>query len=333
MKVHFFDRYFVAKRISIEKVFSVVKNGLLEKKVIHKSFQNPYSSLTRMLSSMKYFKKHQGQINHITGDIHWACLLLDSKKTVLTIHDVVGFHEYKDGLKRKLYMFFWFYLPLKKLKYITVISQKTKNELVDLYPKFEKKLRVINNPLTIANQDENRNIQEKKIKDFNLLIVGTRENKNIDRILEAVKNINCNVTILGKLNETSLEKIRLSKANVKNYDFVSDEELVQLYKEHDILCFASLYEGFGMPIIEAQACGCAVITSNLEPMLSVAGEGALFVNPLDVEDISNKICTVMGDHELRSCLVEKGYKNAANYAQEKIVQQYLDLYKEILNGK
>ncbi|MBD8082319.1 glycosyltransferase family 4 protein [Chryseobacterium caseinilyticum] len=308
----------------------MIKVSLATKGVQVKTFQNPYQSLSKIGRSMFYFKKNQGQINHITGDIHWACLLLDPKKTVLTIHDVVGFQEYQAGIKRNLYMFLWFYLPLRKLKHITVISQKTKNELVAVFPKVKDKIAVVPNPLTVSVfKREPADIKE---SDIRILIVGTRENKNVPKILEALKDTECSLTILGKTDEAISEKLANLKAKITQYDFVSDEDLAKIYSVSDILCFASLYEGFGMPVIEAQASGCAVITSKMEPMISVAGEGAVFVNPLDAEDIKTNLLSLMNDFELRSALVKKGYENVQRFSVDNVAEQYLEIYKEILNG-
>lgn len=331
MNIHFFERNLVPTRISIEKVFSVIKVKLSEKSVHVKTFENPYASLSQMLKAMWYFKKHQGDINHITGDIHWACLLLNADKTVLTIHDIVGFMNYSSGIKRKLYLLLWLYLPLKKLKYITVISQKTKDELLEFYPVAKGKIKVIHNPLTFSIFKREAVLQTSSL-DFKILVVGTRENKNVDRILDALENIICTVNIVGEISDLQKEKITRIKAKVNLHSFVSDNELEILYRTSDVLCFPSLYEGFGMPIIEAQAAGCAVITSSLEPMKSVAGNSALFVDPYDTQDIIKKILFIRNNFEERSDLVKKGYENVERFLPERITQEYLNLYKEILNG-
>lgn len=329
MKIHFFDREIIPTRISIEKVFSILKTELVKRNYIVKSFANPYP-LPKMLYSLWYFKNRQGDINHITGDIHWACLLLNKNKTVLTIHDNVGVRSYQSKIKKNLYLLLWLYLPVLKLKYITVISQKTKDELIQFYPSAEKKIRVIYNPLT--NVIFYREPLEKKAEDFKLLVIGTRENKNLERILEATQNLNCQILIIGETNKTQNEKIRESKARIITKDFVSDDELLEYYKNSDLLCFPSLYEGFGMPIIEAQSNGCAVLTSEIEPMRSIAGNAALLVDPYDVKDIRNKIVFLQNNHKKKSELIINGYKNAENFLPEKIAQQYINLYNEILNG-
>lgn len=329
MKIHFFDRQVIPDRISIEKVFSVIKNELVRLDYNIKSIENPYP-LNMMLKTMVFFKKNQGDINHITGDIHWACLFLDKNRTVLTIHDIVGIRNYRSKLKRQLYLLLWVYLPLKKLKFITVISQKTKDELLKFYPSVENKIRIIHNPLTYDLFY--RETIPKKPENFKLLIVGTRENKNLERILDATNQLSCDIVICGETNEVQNIKIKESTANIVQKKFVSDKELLELYKTSDILCFPSLYEGFGMPIIEAQSNGCAVITSDLEPMKSIAGDSALLIDPLSVEDIRNKILLLQNNFEKRKMLVIKGYKNAENFLPHKITEKYLNLYKEILNG-
>lgn len=326
MNIHFFDRQFVPKRISIEKVFSVVKSELIKKNYSVSSFDNPFP-LSKMLQAMWFFRKNQGDINHITGDIHWACLLLNSNRTVLTIHDNVGAEAYSSTLKNKLYRLIWIYLPLWKLKYVTVISQKTKDELLKYYPAAAKKIRVIHNPLTAELY--RRGVTDKKAADIQSLLVGTRSNKNIERVLIATSDLTCKIVIVGETDDVQKQLINESNAEISVRSFISDAELNNIYRSSDILVFPSLYEGFGMPIIEAQAAGCAVITSGIEPMNSVAADAALFVDPLDTKAIEMQIKLLINDLNLRRDLVEKGYANAKRFLPEEITQQYINLYKEI----
>ena len=106
---------------------------------------------------------------------------------------------------------------------------------------------------------------------------------------------------------------------------MGNKEVFEHYVNCDIVCFPSLYEGFGMPIIEAQKVGRVVITSNLQPMCDVAGKGAILVNPYDYLDIRKAIIQVTQNAELRNRLIELGIKNTEKYSPETIA----DLYKQI----
>lgn len=324
MNVVFFSRKFNPKQISIEKLFDVVRANLCKRNVEVRDVQNPFP-LWRMLSAMWFFRKNQGEINHITGDIHWASLLLDSRRTVLTIHDLVGLQNLS-GIKRFIYFQLWVNLPIRKLKYITVISEKTKQEILQEIPNVEDKIKVIPNCLTIPLADE---IRERKNTIPKILLVGTRSNKNIERVFEAVRDLRVELYLVGELSNTQLDVLNKYNLLFRNFISVSEEELISLYDVCDILCFPSLYEGFGLPILEAQARGCVVITSDLSPMREVVGKGGILVNPNYVLDIKNAIELVLKDKILRLELQLQGRENVEQYLPEKVVEQYIKLYESI----
>ena len=95
--------------------------------------------------------------------------------------------------------------------------------------------------------------------------------------------------------------------------------------------FPSFYEGFGIPIIEAQAHGLPVITSNVTAMPEVAGDAALLVNPYNSDEILQAI-EKLEDLEIRKSLIEKGYKNIKKYSLEQVAKQYINWYKQVLNA-
>jgi glycosyltransferase involved in cell wall biosynthesis len=106
-------------------------------------------------------------------------------------------------------------------------------------------------------------------------------------------------------------------------------ELVQVYQESDLVAFVSTYEGFGMPIIEANATGRAVVSSNTTSMPEVAGNAACLVDPFDAQSIRTGIERVIHDTAYRNALIENGYRNAARFTSEVIGQAYLDIYEEM----
>lgn len=328
MKIHFFERQFNEKQISIEKLFDIIQGELIKKGVDVKIFKNPFP-LRKMFSAMLYFRKNQGDINHITGDIHWAVLLLDPKKTVLTIHDAVGMHQLT-GLKKKIYFELWLKQPIKRLRYITVISEKTKQEIVEYLPWAKDKITVIPNCLTTEIAPD---IFEKNNEVPKVLIIGTRSNKNLERTIPALKVLKIKLTIVGELSENQLSLLQENQLDFRNFENISDSELTNLYDESDILLFPSLYEGFGLPILEAQARNCAVITSDISPLKEVVGDAAILVNPENISEICSAVQLLLEDKTLRGKLIGLGKLNAKEYLPDKIAQQYLKLYKKILDKK
>jgi glycosyltransferase involved in cell wall biosynthesis len=326
MEIHFFERKIVEGQLSIEKLFSVLYRQLEDKKINFKVIKNPYS-LSQFWKSLFFFKNQQGDINHITGDIHWACLFLDKNKTILTIHDLVGLYQYT-GIKKWLYYILWVYLPIKKLKYITVISEKTKQEVLKYMPSAEKKIHVISNFVIIPILENTTATCQDKIR---VLVVGTRSNKNIERILQALINIDVKITIIGELEESHEHIIKANNMQINSVNNISDDELIEKYYQSDILLFPSLYEGFGLPILEAQAQNCCVITSNISPMKEIAGGAAILVDPFSVEEIRNAVIKLVNSKEERKNLLEKGKENVMTYSPEKISHQYINLYNKILN--
>ena len=167
------------------------------------------------------------------------------------------------GIKRLIYNLFWVIVPSKKSSYLIAISDKTKKEILK-YTNTDKSKIVVSG---ICIQS----IYKKKLKKFNkekpkILIIGTRKNKNIKNILISLIDINCELIIIGSLNEEILKILNKNKINYKNYVSLSNKEVLKRYVASDLLLYPSLYEGFGMPILEAQAVGRPVITSNLDPM-------------------------------------------------------------------
>ena len=226
---------------------------------------------------------NQGDINHICGDINFISFFLNKKKTINTILDHASM-ERLTGIKRLIYYFFWVKIPIIKSSKVICISNKTKKELLSFNHLNEDKLCV--SGVCISS------IYQKKIKKFNskkpkILIVGTRENKNIGNILMSVINLNCEIIIIGTLTKYYFSILKKNKIKYKNLISISNKKLLKKYFESDVLLFPSKYEGFGMPILEAQSVGRVVITSNIEPMTSVGGNGAFYVNPHRIESIRN----------------------------------------------
>jgi len=162
-----------------------------------------------------------------------------------------------------------------------------------------------------------------------ILQVGITENKNIFRLIGALKNIDCRLKIVG--NKTNELVTALSESKI-DYEFVlglTDLEMREAYRTADIVTFCSTYEGFGLPIIESQAMMTPVLTSNISPMKEVAGGGAVLVDPFDVESIRTGILKIINDKGLRIQLIDVGSQNVKKYQPAAITRKYEELYLEI----
>jgi glycosyltransferase involved in cell wall biosynthesis len=269
---------------------------------------------------------HQGDINHICGDINFISALLNKKKTIITLADNYSMIRLK-GLKKILYYFFWLKLALFKCTKIISISSKTSKEILKYFPQYKKKIIKIDiciQKIFKKNVKKNRNIPK-------ILIIGTAVNKNFYNSILAISKINCKILIVGKLDEQKL--LFLKKLNVKysNYLNLSDHQVYKVYCKSDILLYASIYEGFGMPILEAQSVGRPVITSNIEPLTYVGGKGALYVNPASVQSIRLALNELISNNTLRKKLIINGLDNIKRFSVQSILRQHYDCYKVILN--
>ena len=164
------------------------------------------------------------------------------------------------------------------------------------------------------------------------MFVGITPNKNLFRVIEALKGIPCKLHVIGKIPQAEREQLLLQKIDFKESYNISEEELRKAYVESDVVLFPSLLEGFGLPIIEAQQTGRAVITSNLSPMKEVAAQGACLVDPLSVQSIQDGIKKVINDDEYRKEIIEQGLKNAQQYKPEKVADSYFNLYQRLASS-
>jgi glycosyltransferase involved in cell wall biosynthesis len=328
-RIAFINRRPVEGQYSIESYFKRISDSLRNLGVDLQSFTSPYTSkgLVPRLKIIRFAHRHQEAINHITGDIHFAALGLDPARTVVTVHDCGRLHQLS-GIKQVLLRQIWFEIPLRRAAAITVISQAVKDDLLNWVPTLSSKdIHII--PVSISPLFT---YSARVFNDSNprILQIGTKANKNLPRLAQAMRGLDATLVIIGKLDKDLLRLLSAYNIRYENYSGLSEAEVVDLYRSSDILAFASTLEGFGMPILEAQAIGRVVLTSNCTSMPDVAGGGALLVDPYSVSSIRAGLIRLIEDSSLRQQLISRGLRNTKRFSSDAIAAQYLQVYQSIL---
>jgi hypothetical protein len=323
----FLRKSYVFENHSIEKLFHSLKKEA-PKDINIKILTCPFysSGIIRRLLSCFWALFNQGDINHISGDINFISLFLKKRKTINTFHDCFNIKQYK-YFKKIVYKLFWFKMPIVKSNYITCVSNFTLKEI-------NKNFKIDKNKSLVIENFFSLNI--KKIKFTNkknlikkILIIGTTANKNIERMLQALNNIKCKLFIVGRLSDEQRKYLMDNNFIFDNFVNASEKKVLEIYKNSDLLLFATLYEGFGLPIIESQTLGIPVITSNLEPMKSIAKNSAILVNPYNILDINKKIKLLFRSRKLRLKLIRKGIRNSKKFSITIAKNKYFNLYRKI----
>lgn len=311
---------------SLEFIFEDVRSRLpqsIESKVAISKYES--NGIWKRIYNAFEASFRQGDVNHVTGDVNFLANYLKKNKTVLTILDCVAMTN-STGFKRWFYKKFFLEMSVRRAKYITVISEATKQEVLKYVDYPEEQIIIV--PVAISERYHYAP-KEINVEKPRLLHVGLAPNKNLERLVEAIAGIPCHLSIVGKLSDEHKAKLDQHKIDYSYAFNISDEEMVQQYVDADILTFVSTYEGFGMPIVEANVVGRPVLTSNVSSMPEVAGDAACLVDPFDVNSIRKGLLKIIQDDEYRNNLIEKGKVNAQRFNPGFIAKMYLDIYEKI----
>jgi glycosyltransferase involved in cell wall biosynthesis len=321
---------------SLEKLFHAVAgkiarapDGDLFVKEINLPFTSKISTIRRNIS---FVRSAQSEINHITGDIHYTILGCDKKNlNILTIHDCVLLHRYpKYNPKHWFIKWLWYDLPTKKADAVTVISDNTKQDLLRFTNCPSEKIHLIPDFIDPSFKRVAGNFNSAHPK---LLFIGTAPNKNLERTIKAITGLSVDLIIVGYLNETQTLHLQQKNISYRLLNNLTDAAMRDVYAEADIMVFPSVHEGFGLPIIEAQATGRVVLTSKLEPMMSVSGGAACLVDPYDANSIRQGLTKIIENAALRNDLINSGLENVKRFQLDAVTKQYADLYHDLIQKK
>lgn len=259
---------------------------------------------------------------------------------VMTIHDLnhIRFPQYYTILHKYYYKYI-VKSAAKKCGKILTVSNFSKKEIIDWLKCDEDKVIVTYNGI----DDKFRIIEEKeilrkakikyKLPDKFILYIGNlKPHKNVETLIKSISLIDSDIKLIinGKPNESLMQIINEYnlKEKVQFIGYVNDEDLPTLYNLSEMFIFPSLYEGFGLPPLEAMACGCPAIVSNTSSIPEVVGDGAFLVNPNNEKEIANYINTILHNSLIKKDIVSKGLNRVKYFSWEITGKQTKEIYEQ-----
>jgi glycosyltransferase involved in cell wall biosynthesis len=312
---------------SLERVFASVA-AHLDPAYAQERVTLPYysSSFGAIFRNLGFARRLKADVYHVTGDVHYVVLALPRKRTILTIHDCV-FLNRPAGLRRTMLKWIWLDWPVRYCTLITTISEASKRDILRYTGCRPEKVVVIPDPLSESIYYK-PGVFDENCPD--ILFLGSTPNKNLARVIPALEGISCRLVIVGQIPAEEQHLLQRCKIQYIQRVNLTDRELADQYTEADLVLFPSTYEGFGLPVAEAQAAGRPVVTSDLSPMKEVAGGAACLVDPYNVASIREGVLSVIRQPDYRQRLVEKGLENVRRFGAVEIAGRYEEIYKTIL---
>lgn len=317
--------------ISIESLFANIIEGIEDNiganRISRHMVPHTSSGFYQLWKNTQYTRQIDSQIVHVAGDTYYTALGLNPDRTVVTFHDCGMLLNDLPALKKKIIKKLWFEWPARHLKWITVISEQTRDELINIVGCDPEKISVIPNCYDPAFRfAEYPDDNSKPV----VLQIGTKGNKNVKRLAEALSGLDVILDIVGPVNNELKAHLDRHNMDFRSSTGLTKEEIVQKYVHSHVVAFVSTYEGFGLPVIEAQAVGRPVVTSNIEPMKGISGGAACLVDPCDVAAIRQAVLRVIHDRSYREEIVAAGLENKERFTRARIVGRYMELYEKMI---
>ncbi len=304
----------------------------------------------RYLSPAQAYKlarsiRSQGGIVHLPNQHFARYALFLNQPFIITVHDLVRccFNLDLETVSEKILLNLDT-MYIKRASHIIAISENTKSDLGKYLKIPEKKISVIYNGVD-HNIFKPYNVRLLN-KPYILYVGSERRRKNLGRLFEAF------AALKGEFPELKLVKVgglgrskhfrsntmkKLSRLRITEdvifVDYISELNLAYYYSSAALLAYPSLYEGFGLPPLEAMACGCPVVTSNTSSLSEVVGEAGIMVNPYDTPSLVQAMRQVLVDSELRDNMVRAGLEQSRKFSWEKTAELTMRVYKKVAAGE
>jgi len=296
-----------------------------------------------LLEAYRLLRIVQGQhdVVHLPNQNFARYALFLKKPFIVTVHDLIrtcfgfGKETVTERILLKLDI-----RGIKRASHIIVDSQSTRSDLI-------KYLKIPDNRISVIYLGVNHS----RFKPYSInlldkpyiLYVGSeRPRKNLGRLFQAFTKLKTEFPELklvkvgpsGRHKRFRRDTMRKSDTlgisrDIIFVDYTSELDLAYYYSSAALLAYPSLYEGFGLPPLEAMACGCPVVTSNTSSLPEVVGEAGIMVNPLDIDSLVEAMRQVLTDNELRDNMVRKGLEQSRKFSWEKTAEQTLKVYNKV----
>jgi len=303
--------------------------------------------LNRIIRYPLWARNQSGDINHIL-DHSYAHLLymLDPQRTLVTVHDVAPLHfpNRRLSLSNLCWIIAWY--GLKRARQIVTVSRFTASEIHVHLQDETVKTYIVPNGVEETFRPQSQEVlcrtrnRYRDLGEHLLLHVGhTHARKNLGTLIRAVKTLRSRglqvglIQVGGRPSKEIFKFIadeRELSGCIRFLGLLDDVELIALYGAVDVFVFPSLYEGFGLPVLEAMACGTPVVASNVASLPEVVDDAGFLVDPMDVNALADAIQKLLTDVELREDLRRRGLMRAKEFSWQRCAQATLAVYQQMI---
>jgi len=341
------NEYFLFTDILEENILQDIKNDLgIENKNNFQiiSLKSANKFIWNIWTLPNYLKKNLVDIYHTQYILPFR--ISKNIKLITTIHDV-SFNAFPELIKLSDLFFLKLLIPrsLKRADKIIAVSEFTKSEIIKYYKMAPEKIKVAYNAvgddfLSDVSQEKLEEIKRKyNLPENFILYIGTLQpRKNLPILIEAFASSKLGqsykLVLCGNKDAHNFdEKIDeiIEKNNLSNNiifpGFIDEKDKPAIYKSAGIFCYPSLYEGFGIPILEAFASGTPALVSDIPPHREIAGDGSLFFDPKNFQDLSEKLLKISVEENLRNDLARRGKFRLNDFSWKKTAEKTLQIYK------
>lgn len=297
----------------------------------------PESMITSLGNSLFKIRRYQnpspslvkGNEKFIFHSSYYRVMKHPLAVNITTVHDF-SYEFYEDNPLAKLIHTWQKHRSIRRSDYIICISENTRKDLQTLLPDIPaEKIRVIYNGIDAKYY----RMADAHVQDYALYVGKRTKYKNFNALIEPLSQLNMRLKIVGPPLDKKEKRIMDDKGLQYDYcGIASESELNRLYNEAFCLLYTSLYEGFGLPVLEAQQAGCPVIAMNASSIPEVIGDKRLLIDTISKESLGEKF-SLLKDPAQREDIIACGIENVKRFSWDKMADQYYELYAHALNTK